>query len=358
MKRAYANLPLHYGKAPAWLFQRMKLLAREIVIAIVSEYNAAELLNRLSDPFWFQAFGCLLGFDWHSSGLTTTACGALKEGIKGLEKDLGFFVAGGKGSVSRNTPKEIESIAGRFTLKVSPEKFIYASRMSAKVDSSALQDGFQIYHHCFIFTPGGKWAVIQQGMNEATRFARRYHWVDENARDFVNEPHFAICCDAKSTVLNLVAQESAQARDTSAWLSKENPEKVIKELKKIQSLDLPARHEILVRDLKPESLHKILLKTYDRKPENFEKLLGMEGVGAKTLRALAMISDLVYGSAASTRDPVKFSFAHGGKDGIPYPVNREGYDLSIEILRKAAQSAKLGHSDKVEALKRLAKFYK
>ena len=198
-----ANLPLHYGKAPRWLFERMVKLAREITIAIVADFGAEEILRRLSHPYWFQAFGCILGFDWHSSGVTTTLCGALKEGIKGLETDLGLFVAGGKGKTSRQTPSEIEGWGNSISLDPSP--LVYASRMSAKVDSSAIQDGYQLYHHAFLFTNRGSWAVIQQGMNEATRYARRYHWLGEVVSNFINEPHSAILSEAMGQALNLVA---------------------------------------------------------------------------------------------------------------------------------------------------------
>ena len=190
MKTGTADLPLHYGKAPAWLFQRMTRLAREIVVFMVSEFGPEEILNRLSDPFWFQSFGCVLGFDWHSSGLTTTVCGSIKEGIKGLEKDLGFFAVGGKGRVSRQTPNEIETFGDLITRN--PQELVYASKLVAKVDSAALQDGFQLYHHCFFFTKQGSWCVVQQGMNDSSRYARRYHWLGSSVRDFVNEPHSAV----------------------------------------------------------------------------------------------------------------------------------------------------------------------
>ncbi|MGE4358122.1 MAG: DUF763 domain-containing protein [Candidatus Omnitrophota bacterium] len=192
MKTGIAYLPLHYGKAPAWLFNRMKILAREIILIMVKEFGSEEVLCRLSDPFWFQAFGCVLGFDWHSSGLTTTVCGALKEGLRDISRETGIFVCGGKGAISRKTPQEIREIAGKRLIQTSPDELIYASRMSAKVDSTALQDGYQIYHHSFIFTRQGRWCVIQQGMNVDTRWARRYHWLSKDLKDFVCEPHKAI----------------------------------------------------------------------------------------------------------------------------------------------------------------------
>ncbi len=347
-----ANLPLHYGKAPRWLFDRMVKLAREITIAIVTDFGAEEMLRRLSHPYWFQAFGCVLGFDWHSSGVTTTLCGALKEGIKGLERDLGLFVAGGKGASSRKTPVELEGWGELLSINTAP--LVYASRMSAKVDSAAVQDGYQLYHHTFLFTLGGSWAVVQQGMNEATRYARRYHWLGETVTDFVNEPHSAILSEARGQALNLVAGESNPARTTIAGIAaRQKPEAIVADLKKIKTLSLPPRHYLTTEDLHPDSLSRILLSTYESQPDNFEELLGLSGVGAKTIRALSLISELVYGVAPSYRDPARYSFAHGGKDGIPYPVDRKTYDQSIELLRKAINKAKLGTREKEEAVGRL-----
>ena len=347
-----ANLPLHGGKAPRWLFSRMVRLARETTIAIVTNFGPEEMLQRLSHPYWFQAFGCILGFDWHSSGVTTTLCAALKEGIKGLESDLGLFVAGGKGRTSRRTPAEIENWGGR--ILVDPEPLVYASRMSAKVDSSAVQDGYQLYHHTFLFTRGGSWAVVQQGMNEATRYARRYHWLGEAVASFVNEPHSAVLSQARGKALNLVAAESEPARSTIAEVaSREKPEDTLKSLKKIKTLDLPSRHYLSTDDLHPDSLSRILVSTYERQPGNFEELLGLQGVGAKTIRALSLISELVYGVAPSYRDPARYSFAHGGKDGIPYPVDRDTYDQSIELLSRAINRSRLGMAEKKETLSRL-----
>ena len=354
MRKAVTYLPLHYGRAPRWLFEKMKELAQKITIIIIEEFGAEDFLRKLSDPAWFQAFGCVLGFDWHSSGLTTTVCGALKEGLRGLEKDLDLFVAGGKGRVSRKTPEEIVRFGDRFSIEA--DSLVYASRMSAKVDNTALQDGYQLYHHAFFFTSSGKWAVIQQGMNPDNQWARRYHWLAEKMEDFVCEPHTGIICDHKSQPLNMVARESSEARETSAKISKEKPEEVVKEFKKLQTLTLPRRHEILVADIRPENLHKILCKTYERQPEKFETLLGIQGVGPKTIRALALISDLVYGSEVSWKDPVKYSFAHGGKDGTPYPVDRDGYERSHEILKNAINSAKIGDRRKLEAIRRLPKY--
>ena len=347
-----ADSPLHYGPAPRWLFERMTRLARQITLAVVEEYGPHEMLLRLSDPFWFQAFGCVLGFDWHSSGLTTTVCGALKEGLRVIGSDAGLFVAGGKGKTSRRTPDELAGYGQRLGLDAAP--LTYSSRMSAKVDSAVLQDGYEIYHHSFVFTSDGLWCVIQQGMNTAARYARRYHWLSSELDDFVCEPHKAVCSDARGEALNMVALEADPARRLSAELSHQPPDRTVHELERLQSLELPRRHHVLLEDVSPRHIQKILLKTYEERPADFEALLGMQGVGAKTIRALALVSELVYGAKASFRDPVRYSFAHGGKDGHPYPVDRETYDRSVELLRKAVQRAKLGQRDKLEALKRLA----
>jgi len=356
MRTGSAHLPLHGGRAPAWLFPRMVRLSREITAHIVEEYGRDEMLRRLSDPYWFQAFGCVLGFDWHSSGVTTTVCGALKEGLRGTERDLGIYVGGGKGATSRRTPGEILHYCD--TLSIDPRPLVYASRMSAKVDSAAVQDGYQLYHHSFFFVPSGGWCVVQQGMNDDNGMARRYHWLASTVQSFVNEPHAAICADAQAPTLNLVAAESDATRTNSAGLAREKPGVVVSALKDLPLLAMPRRHAVLVADVNPQYLDKILLKTYERAPENFETLLGMEGVGAKTLRALALASEVIYGTPASTRDPARFSFAVGGKDGFPYPVDLETYDKTIDVLRAAVNKANIDRSERVKALKRLVEYGK
>ncbi|MFQ5656438.1 MAG: DUF763 domain-containing protein [Candidatus Methylomirabilales bacterium] len=357
MKTGIAHLPLHTGKAPAWLFQRMKELAREIILVLLADYGPHEVLRRLSDPHWFQAFGCALGFDWHSSGVTTTVCGALKEGLTPLLKESGLAIAGGKGAVSRKTPIEIE--ASSSALHTDPIPLIYSSRLAAKVDNTALQDGYQLYHHLFLFTRDGRWAVIQQGMNTQNRYARRYHWLGEQVQDFVREPESAICCDRRELeVLNLVAKESEAARTASTVLSREAPDHLLNEVGRLSTLALPARHEVALADLNPKRLRSVMLKTYEAQAECFESLLGLPGVGPKTLRALALLSELIYGAPPSFRDPARYSFAHGGKDGHPYRVNREVYDSSIHFLRKALQVAKIGHTEKLQAFRRLDRTFR
>jgi hypothetical protein len=354
MRRGIVNLPLHYGKAPAWLFERMTALAREITRALVMEFSPEEVLRRLADPFWFQAFGCLLGFDWHSSGITTTVCGALKEGLRGLEGETGIYCAGGKGKTSRHTPQEIEGHCDCLSIESAP--LVYASRIAAKVDSSALQDGYQLYHHLFVFTGKGEWCVIQQGMNTATRYARRYHWLSDGVIDFCCEPHAAICCDARGEVLNMVAEESQAARNGVATLAREEPNRVIVEANRMARLELPRRHHITPGDFNSRHLHKVLLKTYEQGPRDFEGVLGIAGVGPKTIRALSLMTELIYGQAPSFQDPARFSFAHGGKDGHPFPVDCETYDRTIDYLKKGLWAAKVGHSEKLKAMKRLNAF--
>lgn len=368
-----AHLPLHGGKAPAYLFSRMTKLAREISLAIIQEYGTVELMRRLSDPYWFQAFGCVLGYDWHSSGVTTVVCGALKEAWKPIWNETGLYIAGGKGGTSRKTPGEIE--ARGEDLKVSPTGLVYASRMSAKVDNTALQDGYQIYHHSFLFDREGRWAVIQQGMNEENGYARRYHWLSETVTNFVEEPHAGIITADTTTPLNMTAHESDAARSASVQLSLEKPWKTLQELKAIQrsfepsstmepaelinagetlpALDLPAHHSILARDLNPDRIATAFEAAYETQPKTFEELLGVKNVGPKTIRALALLSEIVYGAKPSFTDPARFSFAHGGKDKIPYAVDRATYDRSIQILHTAVEKAKMGERERLDAIKRL-----
>ncbi len=367
----FAHLPLHPGRAPAWLFSRMTRLAREVAIHVVADQGPSELLRRLSDPFWFQAFGCVLGFDWHSSGVTTTVTGALKEGLKGIEHELGVFAQGGKGATSRKTPAEITERCDRLSIDALP--LVYASRTAAKVDSAAVQDGYQLYHHAFFFTANRDWCVVQQGMSDRTRVARRYHWLSASLTSFVNEPHEAICSDTRGDTLNLVSAEHQPLRDRTVALT-QDPQAVMEvvrhavdrgadlaprlPLDPAPTLTMPSRHQLLLQDVDPRRLHTTLLSTYERAPEDFETLLGLEGVGARTLRALALVSEVIYGTPASTRDPARFAFAHGGKDGIPFPVDRATYDRTIDTLHAAMARATVDRSDKVDALKRLSRFAK
>ncbi|MEA1929024.1 MAG: DUF763 domain-containing protein [Candidatus Auribacterota bacterium] len=350
-----ANLPLHYGRAPAWLFGRMRKLARAVILIMAEEEGPEEIIRRLSDPFWFQAFGCVLGFDWHSSGLTTTVCGALKAGLKGTERDTGLYICGGKGAASRKTPDEIRHHCAK--LRPDGEELVYASRLSAKVDNTALQDGYQLYHHTFFFSSGGSWAVIQQGMSDATRYARRYHWLEERMESFVSEPHRAICCELRGEeTFNLTARESREAREGIVNVTRLTPLETVRELKTISRLDLPTRHRILPRDLTSTRMGNLVQRIEEEQPESFEKALLVRGLGPKSLRALNLLSELIYGTRVATRDPARYSFAHGGKDGIPYPVDRETYDHSISILEEMLNKSRIDYSEKRRAFARLSRF--
>jgi hypothetical protein len=330
----------------------MKDLGAGILEVVVSEFGPQEALGRLSDPVWFQALGCVLGFDWHSSGLTTTVCAALKEALKSREKDLGLFVAGGKGPTSLKTPEEIANYAERYAIQKG-KQLIYASRMAAKVDNSAVQDGYQIYHHTFFFTHDGQWAVVQQGMNVQTGWARRYHWLGRESLSFVCEPHTGICGPPSPAVLNMVAAESEPCRKTTALLARERPEAVLAEYRLIahtRTLRLGRSHALPNEDY----LERVLRQTFETQPEDFEKLLGMPGVGPATVRALALVAEVAFGAAPSFRDPARYAFAHGGKDGHPFPVNRKLYDQTIEFLQDALRKSKIDRSEKLAALRRLS----
>lgn len=358
-KTGVTNLPLHGGRAPPWLFKRMVKLSGAISEVIVMEYGQEEFLKRVADPFWFQALSCVIGFDWHSSGTTTTTLGALKENLN--KGNLGIKIAGGKGGISRKAPSEIENFSGEFGLSSDKvNRLVYSSKMSAKVDNSLIQDNYQLYHHCFVLSEKGSWAVVQQGM--FNRYARRYHWLSDNVRSFVDEPHDAICCDKKEEdVLNMTAKESSEARKVSVDIVKDNPKHLERYLKpasqrtlhNFESLSFGPRHSIIDQD---KINMRMLKRAYEIQPRNYEELVAIKGVGAKSVRSLALISDVVYGKRASWKDPVKFSFAHGGKDGFPYPVNRRVYDKSISILKEAVDNAKIGSKDKLYAIKRLNKF--
>ncbi len=360
-KTGIVNLPLHGGKAPPWLFRRMVKLSGAITEVLIYEFGKNEFIRRIANPFWFQALACTIGFDWHSSGTTTTTLGALKEVLN--KSNLGIKIAGGKGAISRKAPKEIERFAEEFDMSTNKiKRLIYSSKMSAKVDNSCIQDKYQLYHHCFVFSEDGKWAVIQQGMYE--RYARRYHWLSDNINSFVNEPHDAICCDRKENkVLDMTANESEEVRNISVDIVRDNPkhiEKYLKEpeqktLQSFETLSFRPRHSIINQ----EKINiEMLKKTYELQPRNYEELVSIKGIGPKTIRSLALISELIYGKRASWKDPVKFSFAHGGKDGYPYKISRRHYDKSISILRSAIENAKIGMKDRLYAIRRLNKFYR
>lgn len=348
MKTGIATFGLDYGRCPPWLFERMRRLARLLTEAIVYEFGNEEFVRRMSDPFFFQSFGTVLAFDWDASGLTTTTTGALKEALLGTERDLGIFVAGGKGKTSLKTPDDISRFADWYSFD--PQPLVYASKMSAKVDNSAVQDGFALYHHSFIFTKKGIWTVVQQGMDTTRGRARRYHWLSDKLNDFVEEPHAGIKDQKpeskKKKVLNLVSKKSRKTRSTSAKLVAKQIRTLQKDLKVLDYVGLPFDQKRLTKSLN---------LAHEQNPANFEKLLAVRGVGPKTIRALSLISEIVYGAAPSYQDPARYAYAHGGKDGIPYPVDRKTYDSSTDILDKAVKKAKLGHYERLRALRRLHK---
>lgn len=347
-----AKLPLHGGKAPSWLFDRMEQLGGAIATAVIDEYGHQELLERLSDPYWFQSLGCVLGFDWHSSGLTTTTMGALKQALD-LETH-GVAVAGGKGSVSRRTPEEIRG-SGLGTSETS--RLVEASRKSAAVDNSCVQDSYSIYHHTTVFTETGEWCVVQQGMNDG--YARRYHWLSDSVGEFTEEPQEAICSQgSRQSVLNLVSRESQDTREVSVDLVNDDPRHLRRYftgqsslLDFSRELEMPGHHGLRKADLTERSLEQ-LEKAYEIQPRDYEELISIEGIGSKSLRALSLVSEVVYGSEPDWQDPAKYSYAHGGKDGTPFPVDREVYDESIEKMWEAVEAAELG-SSREEALKKL-----
>ncbi|HDM32923.1 MAG TPA: DUF763 domain-containing protein [Deltaproteobacteria bacterium] len=356
MRTGIMTSPLHAGKAPRWLFRRMALLSREVVKAIVMGFGTEELLLRVSDPLWFQALGCVLGFDWHSSGVTTTVCGALKEGIAGMEQELGLFICGGKGGRSRMTPSEIESFCDEIGLD--PRGLVRSSRLSAKVDNNALQDGYQLYHHTFFFDISGKWSVVQQGMDTLSRTARRYHWTGIRLKAFVDEPHTGICSDVRqASVLDLTSKDSRSARHASVEVLRQGPDFVLSELRRYREHTMPSRHSLMLKDINPDNIRRVLIQTYEQDPGDFTGLLEARGAGPKTIRALAMLAEIIYGTKVSRKDPAVFSFAHGGKDGTPYPVDRKTYDSSIDILKHAVDKARMGDKDKLAAIKRLTTYY-
>lgn len=358
VKTGRADLPLHGGHCPSWLFEDMKELGAGVVEALLVEFSREEVLRRFSDPGWFQAFGCLLGFDWHSSGLTTVVLGALKEALNPRAHELGLFVAGGKGAASRQTPRELADYADARAPDLPVDDLQHTSRMAAKVDSAAVQDGHQLYHHCMIVTPEGNWCVVQQGMRGEAEWARRYHWLDEAAREFLDDPHAGIRAVQEETVLNLATSGSRPNRSVSLDLVREDPVGLLKDYHRLRagdgrssrSLELPRRHEL------PEasSLDRVLGALYERPPEDYEDLLGRDGVGPKTVRALSMVAEVVWGASPSYEDPARYAFAHGGKDGHPFPVQKQRYRQSIDALREAVRSARVGRGRKMKALERLA----
>ena len=363
-----ADLPLHGGQVPKWLADRMTRLGTVITEAIVHHYGRDELLRRLAHPFWFQSFGAVMGMDWHSSGITTSVIGALKRGIAPLAGELGIHVCGGRGKHSRQTPQELVSIGER--VGFDGLALAKASRLVAKVDSAAVQDGFDLYLHGFVVTDDGRWVVVQQGMNGERKQARRYHWLSETLRSFVEEPHAAIDGVEQGEIINLTDRRAQASRRTQLdILQSLGPDGIARELRALEVRDempgpltsqpmlphliMPAHHEVRPNDVLVRRLHGNLAAAADRGPSDFCELLLIPGIGARTVRALAMVAEIVHGAPYRFTDPARFSFAHGGKDRHPFPVPLRVYDQTIQVLKSAVQKAKLGCAEELSALKRL-----
>jgi len=388
MRTGSADLPLHGGNVPPWLATRMASLGRVIVEAIVHEYGRDELLRRLAHPFWFQSFGAVMGMDWHSSGITTSVIGALKRGLGPLQKELGLFVCGGRGRHSRKTPDELLQVGVQTGLNAAP--LARASRLVAKVDSAAVQDGFDLYLHAFIVTENGKWCVVQQGMSDARSQARRYHWLSENLEGFLDSPHSAIEGPNQGVIVNLADARAKENRRAELELVRTGPDLPISVLRRLREakgsegvanraiggrnvalslfpdlepesrespplphLHMPAHHDVRTSDVVLRRLHGVLAAAADRGPEDFPELLLTPGVGARTVASLALVAEVVYGAPARFSDPARFSLAHGGKDGHPFPVPLKVYDETIRVLKSAVNRAKLGNADRLHAIKRL-----
>jgi len=343
-----ADLPLHHGHVPPWLASRMARLGRAITEAIVLEYGKGEVLRRLSDPLWFQSFGAVMGMDWHSSGITTSVVGALKRALNPISKELGIHVCGGRGKHSRNTPRELMQIGDQTGLD--GQHLVRCSRLSAKVDNTAIQDGFQIYLHSFVVTDEGEWVVIQQGMNDASGYARRYHWHSQQFESFVRSPHTWICGENQGELLNLVDREAGATQQGVLDIATEHPTRMIQEIHQIR---MPARHDVKAKDVDLKRLGSVIALAYEQELQDFESLLLLKGLGPRTLQSLTLVSEVIYGTPSRFRDPARYSFAHGGKDGKPFPVPTKVYDETIHTLSTAVQKAKIGHSEKKEALKSL-----
>jgi hypothetical protein len=352
MKRSgVADLPLHGGRVPQWLAERMTKLGTAITEAVVQDYGASAFLSRLSDPFWFQALGAVMGMDWHSSGITTSVMGALKRGLTPRANELGIYICGGRGRFSRNTPQELRSIAERRGFD--GEAMVRNSRLTARIDNNAIADGFQIYLHSFIVTSDGEWAVVQQGLNDRGGMARRYHWHSAAVRDFVAEPHTAIVGENQGTIMNLVDAQAKPAQTALLDIAHENPETT---LKTARHLRLPRHHEVLAENIDLKRLGAVLAVAYERDLHQFAEFLLLEKLGPRTLQSLALIAEVVHGAPSRFVDPARFSFAHGGKDGHPFPVPLQTYDESLNCLRTSLDGAKLGDKDKLEGFRRLERF--
>jgi uncharacterized protein len=352
MKRSgVADLPLHGGRVPRWLAERMTKLGTAITEAIVLDYGASAFLSRLSDPFWFQAFGSVMGMDWHSSGITTSVMGALKRGLASRADELGIYICGGRGRFSRNTPQELRVLADHHGFD--GEDLVRTSRLTARVDNNAIADGFQIYLHSFIVTSSGEWAVVQQGLNDKSGMARRYHWHSASVRDFVAEPHTGIVGENQGVILNLVDGKAKAAQAALLQIAHEHPETT---LSVARHLCLPRHHDVRPRNIDLKRLGAVLAVSYERDLHDFAELLLLENLGPRTLQSLALIAEVVHGAPSRFSDPARFSFAHGGKDRHPFPVPLKTYDESLNFLRTSLEAARLGDKEKLDGFHRLERF--
>jgi hypothetical protein len=362
MKRSgVADLPLHGGRVPQWLATRMTTLGTAITESVVHHYGAPAFLSRLSDPFWFQALGSVMGMDWHSSGITTSVLGALKRGLNPRSHELGIYICGGRGRHSRNTPSELRTIAEKTGLD--GEALVRTSRLAAKVDNNAIVDGFQIYLHGFILAKSGEWAIVQQGMNEGTRLARRYHWHSETVKDFTCEPHTGIvgppspmaagAPGSSHLIQNLVDERARPAQGALLAIANEPPQRILTEVIKMR---MPIQHDVRAKDVDLTRLGAVLAVSHDRQLRDFASLLLLENVGPRTLQTLAMVAEVIHGTATRFSDPARFSFALGGKDRHPFPVPLKTYDETIDVLRRSLDAAKVGDGEKIDGMKRLDTF--
>jgi hypothetical protein len=336
---------------PAWLAQRMTRLGTAIAEDVIHHYGRSAFLTKLSDPFWFQAFGTVMGMDWHSSGITTSVLGALKRGLNSRSDELGLLVCGGRGRHSRKTPQELLGYAEKTGLN--GDSLVRSSRLTARVDNNAIQDGFQLYLHAFVVTTDGEWSVVQQGMNAETAMARRYHWHSSSVRDFTSEPHTAIVGEHQGTILNLVDARSKAAQQAVLETARESPDKTVDTVRR---LVLPAHHEVRSRNVDLKRLGAVLAVAHEREFSDFASLLLLEKLGPRTLQSLALVAEVIHGAPARFSDPARFSFAHGGKDGHAFPVPLKTYDETIGFMRRSLDAAKLGHSEKVDGMRRLDRF--
>lgn len=365
-RTGHADLPLHVGTVPKWLADRMMQMGTLIVESIIENFGKKEVLVRLSDPLWFQSLGAVMGMDWHSSGITTSVMYALKRGINSRAREFGLCICGGRGKYSRKTPDELQFLADATGLDGT--KLINSSKLVTKVDSTAVQDGFQLYMHNFILSSEGDWTVVQQGMNVNTKTARRYHWSSENLRSFIEEPHSGITGENEGLILNLTDRHAKSTRERILSFTKENPDRMISEIKNImkhensiyeinrqRTITMPAHHDVKAEDVNLKRLGAVLATAYEAEPKDFESLLLTQGLGPRTIQSLTLVSEIIYGTPSRFEDPARFSFAHGGKDGHPFPVPLKVYDESIRVLHESIARSKLGYKDKSECIKRLHK---